>query len=156
MESVRSPNPSELEEARMVAGKKPLVVVIDRSSEILTWLYSVLYGEGFLVATCTPTLEALRYVSSYKPDLAIVGWEALKGDDSSLLRKIREISPETKILLMAVSTDEPSETEALGAGADLLLRNPYVWGDISTCVARLLGGRYPAKEESTSRFSCIF
>jgi DNA-binding response OmpR family regulator len=143
-----------MEEPRMVAQNKPLVVVIDESSEILTWLYSVLYGEGFLVATCPPTQEALRYVSSYKPDLAIVGWEASRGDDSYLLRKIREISPGTKILLMASSKDEPSETEALGAGADLLLRNPHVWGDISTCVARLLGGRYPVKEELTSRFSC--
>jgi len=138
----------------MVAEKKPLVVVVDQSSEMLTWLYSVLYGEGFLVATCPPTLEALRYVSFYKPDLAIVGWEASKVEGLDLIRNIRENSPDTKILLTAVSKDQPSETEAMEAGADLLLRNPYVWGDISKGAARLLGARYPAKEESPSRLSC--
>jgi DNA-binding NtrC family response regulator len=121
----------------MMSEKKPLIVVIDSSSETLTWLYSVLYGEGYLVATCPPTTDALRFVSAYKPAVAIVGRVAEYGVNLPLVSRIKEISPDTRVLVLAESSDWPTLTDAEEAGADQVLWNPYSWGDVLRKVDRL-------------------
>lgn len=122
----------------MFEEKKPLIIVVSSSPEILTWLYSVLYGEGYLVATCPPTIDAFKYVSIYKPELAIVGKDSSNCEALIMVGRIKEISPETRVLLLTEAEDWPTASDAKEAGADGILKNPYAWGDVLQNINRLL------------------
>ncbi|HLF93979.1 MAG TPA: response regulator [Planctomycetota bacterium] len=111
--------------------RQPLILVIDREIDTLTSLYSVLDGEGYLVATAHPSVDALKYVAGHKPDLVIVGKEGGDLSGIDLVGRIREISPDTRIVLLAPSG-------ARRGRADQLLFKPYTRTEVLEKVGPLL------------------
>lgn len=78
--------------------KDPLVLVVASDVDTLTSLYPLLEKEGCLVATRRRVIEGLKYVADHKPEIAIVGGDGLERSESELARRIREISPRTRVL----------------------------------------------------------
>jgi two-component system response regulator HydG len=118
--------------------KQPLILVVDPDVDTLTSLYFILDGEGYLVATVHPTIDALKGVVEQKPDLVIAGQEAFDWNGMDLVRKIREISPDTRILLLVDPGDQLGSSKAKRSGADQLVFKPYTRVKVLEGVGALL------------------
>jgi len=117
---------------------KPLILIVDRHLNTLTWLDSLLSREGCRVTTCSSSVEALKAVAAQRLDLVIAGSVGPDRLGTVLVSKIKALSPETSVLLLLDSNDPSIVTEAIDAGADGLLRRSYSESQVVQRVERLL------------------
>jgi DNA-binding response OmpR family regulator len=101
---------------------KPLVMVIDPDPKTSTSLLQVLDAEGYRAVSCSAIARSLTAVLREHPDLVIVSKEMENCDGMILIGRIKEISPDTKAILLAEPEDWPSLIDAFDAGADDLQR----------------------------------
>jgi DNA-binding response OmpR family regulator len=98
--------------------RKPLILVIDSDPTTSTSLSALLQAEGYGAAPCSAIANALSAVRRRHPDLVIVTKEMENCDGMILVGRIKEISPETRVILRVEPGDWPSLLDARDAGAD--------------------------------------
>jgi DNA-binding response OmpR family regulator len=118
--------------------KKGLILIVDRDLESLAWLDSLLTREGFRVTLCCSPDDALKAISTRRVDLVIVGSGKPEHSGEALIMKIKDLTPDTGILLFMEPGDEPDFAEIIAAGADGLLRKSYSVAQVHRQVDRLL------------------
>jgi len=101
---------------------KPLVMVIDPDPKTSTSLLPLLDAEGYRAVSCSAIGRSLTSVLRQHPDLVIVGKKMENCDGMIVIGRIKEISPDTRVILLVDSEDWPSFIDALEAGADDLQR----------------------------------
>jgi CheY-like chemotaxis protein len=104
----------------------------------LTWLDSLLSGEGYRVSTCSSSVEALKAVAGQLLDLVIAGRVGTERHGAALVSQIKALSPATSVLLLMESNDNFMVADAITAGADGLLRKSYSKSQVIQRVERLL------------------
>jgi two-component system, NarL family, response regulator NreC len=84
--------------------------------------------------------EALRLAHEYTPDVAVldIAMPSLNGLETA--RRLREILPQTKIVLLTMHTEEPYVLEALQAGAVGYVLKTQAAGDIVQAIRDALQG----------------
>lgn len=117
--------------------KKPLILIADRQLGTLLSLDALLSLEGYRVTTCSSSAEALQAVARQKLDLVIAGRVGPERH-STLISKIKTLSPETNVLVLVESNEDAVIAESIAAGADGLLRRPYSEKQVIERVNRLL------------------
>ena len=117
---------------------KPRILIVDRHLETLTWLDSLLSREGYRVTTCPSSAQALKAVAGQRLDLVVVGRVGPDPHGMALVWKLKELSPETNVLLLMDSNDNAIVAEAIASGADGLLRRSYSESQVIQRVERLL------------------
>lgn len=122
----------------MAEEMKPMILIVDRNLNTLTSLDSLLSREGYRVSTCSSSGEALKAVAGQRLDLVVAGRVGPDRHGTSLVSKIKVLSPETSVLLLMDSNDSSIVAEAIAAGADGLLRRSYSESQVIQRVERLL------------------
>jgi DNA-binding NtrC family response regulator len=117
---------------------KPLVMVIDPDPKTFTSLRPLLDAEGYRAASCSAIVRSLSAVQRRHPDLVIVSKEVEDCDGMILIGRIKEVSPDTRAILLIKPGDWPSELDAADAGADDLQLKGSGGGDLLRSVCRVL------------------
>lgn len=119
--------------------ERPLILVLDKDSDELTDLYSMLDSEGYLVATCLTEIDALKYVSQWKPGLVIISTRGPSAEEMSLLQDIKRESPATHVVVLSLHGEWPTYLEILERGGDDLLLKPCKNKEVLETVRKVVG-----------------
>lgn len=112
---------------RVGANLPPLrILVVD--DDMMTFMFNRMLGAvGHTVFTSTKGRDALEIALREKPDVVISDWITPEFDGAALCRALRD-TPEGKhmyFILLSGETDESKELNALRAGADAYLHEPF-------------------------------
>lgn len=120
---------------------KTLVLVARKDAERRLGLYSALDRAGYLVATCSTGLDALKYVSQHHPGVVLCGTRLRDIGGLDLIQQIRSMSPATKVFLMSRDGDWAMYREVLASGGENLLIEPIDEDHL----LKVLGGKQEAE-----------
>ena len=128
---------------------RPLVLVIDPDPKTATSLLPLLVAEGYRAASCSAIARSLSAVQRRRPDLVLVSKEVENCDGMIQIGKIKEMSPDTRAILLIESGDWPSVLDAIDAGADDLHHKRSGAESLLRSVRRLLDpGQAPSAVRS--------
>lgn len=84
--------------------------------------------------------RGIRLALEHQPDLTLVD-EPLEGRlASALTPSLREVAPQTSVILLTLHTDEPYAGAAFDAGAAGYLRKDRLHTDLDAAIAAVLAG----------------
>ena len=109
--------------------ERPCVMVVDADPESLASHFRLLSDRGFRVATYTSPVPSYGYAAAERPEAILTSLRFPECDGLTVLRRLKEASPRSHLLVRASVGDHPSPGDAakLGAevidpGSDVLLR----------------------------------
>lgn len=113
------------------------VLIVDDDPAILFAYARLLEREGMCVDSCECLLEAVRHINSNQylavvTDLRLGGTENTDGLD--VIRTLREVRPETKIILATGYGNSDIEQAARGLGASHYFEKPVMPASILTAL----------------------
>lgn len=127
-----------VETAKAVDNKRLFVVADDDITRMA--LQFMLHDEN--ETHDLPTLEAAFDKSvAWKPDLLLLGIDVVHARGTDVLLLVRSRLPQTKLLLVADSRDDPLVVACQGIGVDGLLVKPLTVEDTRRKVDGMLGRR---------------
>jgi|SRR5882762_1590874 len=100
---------------------RPISVVFADDHEVIREGLVALYSsnpELRVVGQCSDGVSALEMIQSLSPDVAIIDLEMPKLHGLELIRQLRHLRHPTKLVVLSMSRDEQTASEALRAGAD--------------------------------------
>jgi signal transduction histidine kinase len=104
--------------------------------------------------------EPYRFVAAFateKPDMAIVDAEGFRGQDLEMLRVLREIRPQSGILVLVNPDQRDVAAGAFCLGADFYLLKPVGRAELLEAVSRVgLGHEPPEGERADARRAAVF
>ncbi len=116
----------------------PRVLVVDDDMKLLKMLQRTLIYENLSVITATNGVEALAAVEAEKPDLLIVDWMMPKMDGLTLIRKLRSLDDDTRVLMLTARDAIENRVDGLESGADDYLVKPFAPAELVARVHALL------------------
>ncbi len=119
-----TPMHGELEDAKDRMGLSgPQVIIVDPIGPVRMCIREILVNSGFLiVGEADDSKEAIKLASRMKPDLAIISARLKHGNGLDLLKMLRSIYPDIKVILL--TTDASEVMKAAQNGETLLLAKP--------------------------------
>jgi len=122
-------------------GKKILVVDDDKEPRLL--LSEMLEDEGYDVTTAKDGKEAFKLLRRSSSDLVTTCIMMPNMDGLTLLRKIKEISPDTPVLIIsAIASSREIAEKAIKDGASDCLSKPVTANELKGAVRKALKRRY--------------
>ena len=117
------------------------LLVVDDEPEICDFLKSFFEDRDFEVQTALSGERALEMVESFHPQVVLLDIKMGSTDGLSVLRKVKEKQPKTKVIMVtALETTEKIE-EAMRLGADNYITKPlsleYLENDVREKIASL-------------------
>ncbi len=114
------------------------ILVVDDELDSRTFLFSLLDNEGYLVATASNGIEALKYVARERPRLVISDVRMPEMEGLELLEKIKAVAPETSVILLSAYADWPLFFDAMARGGSDALLKPCRNEELLRAVERTL------------------
>ena len=110
------------------------VLVADDEALILSSLRGVLLQEGFEVTVASSGEQAWQHFVKARPDVVLL--DLILGDITGIevLRRIRQLSPETKVILISAHATLEQAVEAMKLGGYDFIRKPFELEEIVTTV----------------------
>ncbi len=97
-----------------VNGKKPSVVIVDDEQMVVTSIAALLELDGeFEVHGFTDPAETERFVESHQADVTVSDYRMPAMNGLQLLRRIKEIQPESSRVLLTSHADANSAIQAI-------------------------------------------
>ncbi len=113
---------------------KATILVVDDEVAIRRALEKFLKGDGYEVLAANDGEEALKYFDDNHVDLALVDLVMPKMNGIELIKKIKELSPETVAIVLTGFGTITSAVEAMKAGAYHYLTKPFELDDIESLI----------------------
>jgi DNA-binding NtrC family response regulator len=111
---------------------------VEDNSHLLHVLYKILESQDFRVTTATSGEEAIRTLNTKRFDLVITDINLGKVNGIAVLKKAKELHPETMVIIMTGSLDVNYTTEAMRLGANDYLFKPFGLNDFLERVSKCL------------------
>jgi two-component system response regulator PilR (NtrC family) len=127
------------------------VLVAEDEAAIREGLAELLMDEGYDVVTAADGAEALAAVEAGTYDAIITDLRMPGADGLAVLRRAREVAPQTLVLLFTAHASVETAVEALRQGAQDYIVKPLVFGDVLDKLRRLLEYRQLAWESQMLR-----
>jgi len=119
----------------------PRILVVDDEVLIRENLAEYLGQEGFDVVTCGSAEEALDHAASQCYSIAICDMQLPGMDGLALLERLKQLSPETFVLLITAYATVENAVEAFQRGAHDYLMKPVLLDEVLIKIRRLLAHR---------------
>jgi two-component system response regulator HydG len=103
---------------------KANILLVDGDPEFVRWATGVLTRAGHRVVGAERAAVALERLRAQNIDLALVGLRLSDGDGVDTLEKMKALSPETPVAMVATQPDVDAAVSALRKGAYDFLRKP--------------------------------
>jgi two-component system, OmpR family, KDP operon response regulator KdpE len=100
------------------------VLLVHGESQVIKTLRMALSSQGHSVYVAANGVEGMVAVRDWQPDLVITDVSLPKMDGIEFCRQLREIS-EVPIIFLSVCAHGPTKVEALDAGADDFITQPF-------------------------------
>ena len=126
--------------------KKSLIV--DDQSMIRLSLKKLFEKEGFFVLTAGSGAAALKILESETPEIVVLDVRLPDASGIDLLRTIKEVNPETLVIMISGHGDIKSSVEAMKMGAHDFLEKPLDFETISSILRALKKERPQADRNS--------
>ena len=114
-------------------------------------LVDLLKGEGFEVHAAADGKAGIALVDQYDLDLVLTDLAMPGADGIAVLRHIRDVSPQTLVILMTAHASVDTAVEAIRLGAQDYLLKPLIFEDVLRKVQHLMNHRKLAWENQLLR-----
>ena len=114
-------------------------------------LVELLRGEGYEVHEAADGNEAIAQVNKHDLDLVLTDLMMPGADGIAVLKHVRDLSPQTLVLLMTAHASVETAIEAIRAGAQDYLLKPLIFDDVLRKVQNLMSHRRLAWENQLLR-----
>ncbi|MEA3489830.1 MAG: response regulator [Candidatus Omnitrophota bacterium] len=105
---------------------KNKILVVDDQVGIVSFLFDFFTHKGYEVSQATSGREAVQLVKKENPVLVLLdirlGWGR---DGVQVLKEIKEINPDVRVIMMTSVSDETVIEEAFNLGADDYIIKPF-------------------------------
>ena len=112
-------------ECRKTEKSKHTILVVEDNSPLRDVIYEILESRDFLVTTATSGDEAIRTLHTKRFDLMITDINLGKVNGIAVLKKAKELHPETMVIIMTGSLNVDYTTEAMRLGVNDYLFKPF-------------------------------
>jgi two-component system, NtrC family, sensor kinase len=117
------------------------ILIVDDERDIRQLLREMLTLEGHEVTEATNGAEALARLRDASFDLVVTDVRMPSLSGMELLRRVREVSPSTEVIVATAYAELDTAIECMRTGAFDLLRKPFNLQELFSCVARALEKR---------------
>ncbi len=117
------------------------ILIVDDERDIRRLLRDMLSLEGHDVSEATNGAEALERLRKASFDLVLTDVRMPNLGGVELLRRVREASPSTEVIVATAYAELDTAIECMRAGAFDLLRKPFNLQELFSCVTRALERR---------------
>lgn len=118
---------------------KAVILVVDDEAEICAVTKSFLTKKNYDVITATDEPSALQAVESMHPGLILLDVRLGSVSGIDVLRKIKEINKDVKVIMVTALDDEESIQQAKSLGADDYITKPFTSDCLTKIIAEKLG-----------------
>lgn len=122
------------------------ILVADDEAFARQGIVELLQDEGYLVYPAADGTAALQLLDEVDVDVVLTDLRMPGADGVAVLRKVRDVCPQTMVLLMTAYASVETVVEALRLGAQDYLLKPIVLDDMLHKVRRLLDHKQQAWE----------
>ena len=109
------------------ASQQPLVMVVDDDKDLCKTLWDLLRDQGYRVCLAGDESEAAGYLKGQNVQVVLIDMKLPGGDGRGVLRKVKELAPAARSLLITGYRDELTQLveDALRDGADGVCYKPF-------------------------------
>jgi DNA-binding NarL/FixJ family response regulator len=117
-------------------------LVADDHPALVSAVADFLTEQGFeVIGPAADGAQALAAAESTLPELALVDYRMPRSDGRELVRRLKEVSPATKVAVYTADANEQLVTEALDAGADAIILKEAPLLDLVRALTSILAGQ---------------
>jgi two-component system response regulator PilR (NtrC family) len=127
------------------------VLVVEDQDSARESLADLLRGEGYEVYEAADGNAAIALIDQHDLDLVLTDLMLPGSDGMAVLRHVREVSPQTLVLLMTAHASVETAIEAIHLGAQDYLLKPLIFEDVLRKVQHLMSHRKLAWENQLLR-----
>jgi DNA-binding response OmpR family regulator len=114
------------------------ILIIEDEADLLQEINSLLEKEEYLCETVAGFHPALEKINIYDYDIAIVDISLPGGSGLELIRQLKNISPETGIIIISAKNSLDDKLSGLEIGADDYLTKPFHLSELNARVKALI------------------
>lgn len=103
---------------------RPRILVVDDDAAITATFESILVGEGYEVKTATDGVEAIEMARREPFDVVLLDLVMPGIDGLVTLRRLREVAPQARVIILSAYIEPDREAEAFWLGAEAVLSKP--------------------------------
>jgi two-component system response regulator PilR (NtrC family) len=130
---------------------KGKILIVEDEKSMREVLEILLEGENYDVTSASNGLEGLSYISKDIFDLVITDMKMPKVDGFELLRKIKETSPDTIVIMITAFGTTETAIEAMKLGAYDYINKPFKIDEIRLIVKKAIEKKRLSEELSLLR-----
>lgn len=116
------------------------VLIVDDQYGIRILLKEVLQKEGYETFLAANGMQAVEIVSEQKPDLVLLDMKIPGMDGIEILRKMKEVDPEIRVLIMTAYGELDMLKEATNLGALTHFSKPFDINKVRNLVKEYIAG----------------
>lgn len=127
------------------------LLIIDDDPYTCNLLENFFYQQGYLVHTALSAKESVHKIQSTEYDVIFCDNRLPDGNGLQILKKIKQLQPETYVIMISAYADVPSVVELMKAGAYDYVIKPLQLEELSDLTSRLI--RQKEKQDSSTPFN---
>ena len=134
-----------------MTGRRPSVLLVMRTGPARTGAADALRNAGYRVRTAREPYEGTARFVEKPCDLVVVSLQGFRKRDSAFLGAVKKRRAQARILLLVPEGRRQAALEALQAGADAYVLEPFYPAELTQVANALLAGRPEAQAEDGPR-----
>ena len=127
------------------------ILVVDDEDILREGIRAYLCAQGFEVAEANSCAKAKDLFQTFKPDVAVVDYLLGDGNALDLLPKLRDIDPDTPVLILTSHGSIDLAVRAIKEGADQFLTKPLEFSALHVLIKRALERERTRRKLAASR-----
>ncbi|BDD03046.1 response regulator transcription factor [Aureibacter tunicatorum] len=114
------------------------ILIVEDNEKLILELETFLHEEGFLCEKAENVAKALEKVSIYSYDLIVLDIGLPDGSGLDVLKRVKEVDPDTGILILSAKNSIDDKIVGLDLGADDYITKPFHKAELNARVRSIL------------------